>query len=337
MSRRLSYLLRHGAEKEGLTIDKEGYVPITELKRKTGFNLTQLQDITQKDVKGRFSLKEVKGIWYMRANQGHTISSVTEESLIEITDPNKYPVAVHGTFNDAWNIIKTTGLNKMARNHIHFAQGIDADLNETREEAKRRSGIRKNSDILIYANIPLALADGIKFYVSSNGVILTPGNENGYLEPKYFLKVTDGNDRPIVEKTIPKGKGPSCAGCVVFRKNKTEVCLIATHSKIYGFPKGKLNKGESHIEGALRELKEETGITMDQIEPLNENKYLDEPSQSGKQPAIRLFVTNTLNNNIKLKQEDEGEIFECKWFSIADAFKLLMPKRQQILNQALKL
>lgn len=33
---------------------------------------------------------------------------------------------------------------------------------------------------------PLALTDGIPFFCSANGVILTPGNAEGFLLPKYF-------------------------------------------------------------------------------------------------------------------------------------------------------
>lgn len=35
------------------------------------------------------------------------------------------------------------------------------------------------------------LADGFKFYKSANNVILCPGNEEGFLPPKYFAKAVD--------------------------------------------------------------------------------------------------------------------------------------------------
>jgi len=41
--------------------------------------------------------------------------------------------------------------------------------------------MRKSSQILIYIDAAKAMADGIKFYISANGVILTEGNEEGFL------------------------------------------------------------------------------------------------------------------------------------------------------------
>lgn len=72
----------------------------------------------------------------------------------------------------------------MKRTHIHFAKGTFSDPNIT-------SGIRKDIQICIYIDLETALADGLKFFESENGVILTEGNTKGYLEPKYFLKVTN--------------------------------------------------------------------------------------------------------------------------------------------------
>jgi 2'-phosphotransferase len=51
------------------------------------------------------------------------------------------------------------------------------------------SGSRKNAQVFIYVDLARALADGIQFYKSANGVILSPGNANGVLEPKYFLRI----------------------------------------------------------------------------------------------------------------------------------------------------
>ena len=57
-----------------------------------------------------------------------------------------------------------------------------------------KSGIRKGysrPDILIYLDIEKAIKDGIEFYVSKNGVILSPGNQDGIIDVRYFKDVVE--------------------------------------------------------------------------------------------------------------------------------------------------
>ena len=69
----------------------------------------------------------------------------------------------------------------MNRNHIHLAQGI-VGQNVT-------SGMRNSSQILIYIDLPSALAAGLKFFLSANGVILSEGDQNGFIKPEFFRRV----------------------------------------------------------------------------------------------------------------------------------------------------
>lgn len=72
----------------------------------------------------------------------------------------------------------------MLRQHIHLAKG-------TLDDRAVISGMRRNTQVHVYIVLEKALVDGIKFYESENGVILTAGNEKGYLEPKYFSKIVN--------------------------------------------------------------------------------------------------------------------------------------------------
>lgn len=49
--------------------------------------------------------------------------------------------------------------------------------------------MRVNSEILIHIDMARAMGAGIKFYRSANNVILTPGNEEGFLLKEYFSVV----------------------------------------------------------------------------------------------------------------------------------------------------
>lgn len=49
--------------------------------------------------------------------------------------------------------------------------------------------MRNSADIFIYIDLQKALDAGYKFQLSANGVILTAGNEEGYLPPEFFTRV----------------------------------------------------------------------------------------------------------------------------------------------------
>lgn len=58
--------------------------------------------------------------------------------------------------------------------------------------------MRKSSAILIYVDVPKALDAGIKFHLSANGVVLTEGDDRGFLAPRFFLRVETASDRKPV-------------------------------------------------------------------------------------------------------------------------------------------
>lgn len=125
----------------------------------------------------------------IRANQGHSITLINPEKLLNKLNPDELrslPCIVHGTYLEAWNSIQTQkGLKKMNRTHIHFASGLPDDTGVV-------SGMRKNCGVYIYINALKCATDGIDFYMSDNGVILTDGIANsGVLPIEYFSQVTD--------------------------------------------------------------------------------------------------------------------------------------------------
>ncbi|KAF8652158.1 hypothetical protein AX16_004515 [Volvariella volvacea WC 439] len=202
MSKTLSWILRHGAKSEGLAIRQDGYVRVAELLAhrrfmENGTSFGRLQDIVKADAKQRYELAEVEGDWMIRARQGHSMKAIQLEMkpILSVDDiPTK--IAVHGTNKDAWALIEKEGLSKMTRNHIHLAQGVAGD--------NVISGMRKSSQILIFIDVQRAIDDGIKFFLSDNGVVLTEGNERGFLELKYFLRVENAQ-----RKSLTGWEGPS--------------------------------------------------------------------------------------------------------------------------------
>jgi len=198
ISKTLSWVLRHGSKSVGLHMRSDGYVRVTELlalEKLQSVNWEMLQQIVAADSKNRYkllseadtSLDPPSKIWWIRANQGHSIKDVVDSGLTPILSVSEIPTktAVHGTSIVAWNSIRQEGLNKMNRNHIHLAQGVPG--------SGVLSGMRQSSEVYIYVDVQKAIDDGVQFFLSSNGVVLTAGNDKGYLLPKYFERPVDRN------------------------------------------------------------------------------------------------------------------------------------------------
>ena len=185
ISGKLTKCLRHNAVKQGLSIDENGWVEVAELlKIYSSLSMEMLLYIVDSCRKKRFSMRQEGDIWFIRCNQGHSIPHVRinmEEITIQQLDPLVQNI-IHGTYKDLWDqYIKHDGLSKMERNNIHFVDDPDKFIGSS----------RSNVEILIYIDFKKAIEDGFKFFLSDNGVILSPGDDEGFMPPKYFSKVVD--------------------------------------------------------------------------------------------------------------------------------------------------
>lgn len=135
-----------------------------------------VRNIVRNDTKERFSLRERCGILQIKATQGHSLE-IPKLELKLVTHYTQVRCAVHGTRSRNWEFIKSQGISKMGRKHIHFAQG----------ERGVKSGFPPYCDMAIEIDIRKAMSDGITFYISDNDVVLTEGR-NGFILPKYFSK-----------------------------------------------------------------------------------------------------------------------------------------------------
>lgn len=190
LSQTMSWILRHGISTLGLKMDDMGRIPLSKLLeqkqiKQFGISIDEqiIMDIVETSDKKRFRLDKVNGIWMIGANQGHSTTigdKIDNTKLMEkITTPIE--LCVHGTYTKFINSIKQTGLNRMSRTHIHFATGFPSNSNVI-------SGARNSANVFIIIDMEKALDDGIEFFRSSNGVILTEG-VGGIIEPKYFKEI----------------------------------------------------------------------------------------------------------------------------------------------------
>ncbi|KAF6726582.1 tRNA 2'-phosphotransferase 1 [Oryzias melastigma] len=187
LSKAMSYALRHGAQQLGLQMGTDGFLFVEDLLAHPQFHSYTLEDVERvvaTNDKQRFKLRSHpdNGRLEIRANQGHSIQVSDLELIPLLAGSPACPVeAVHGTYLRNWASIQQHGLSRMNRTHIHLAPGLPGEDGVI-------SGMRKNCDLAVFIDVPMALADGIEFFRSENGVLLTAGNTEGKLLPKYFIR-----------------------------------------------------------------------------------------------------------------------------------------------------
>ena len=179
-SKYMSWVLRHGLNEIGLVPDSEGYVKLSDFLKVSdpNYKLNQMDilKIVESCEKQRFGTKTVGSEIFIRANQGHSQSIGNQIDSSKLLGKLTKPVSgvFHGTYKKHLESIKATGLNRMERQHIHLAKGLNV-----------ASGKRFDANLIVYVNMQEAMGDGIEFYESANGVILTEGI-NGILPSKYL-------------------------------------------------------------------------------------------------------------------------------------------------------
>ena len=162
ISKFLSLVLRHDPAKIGITLDDAGWTDVSALLAACaahGVTITraELTEIVASSDKQRFALSP-DGT-RIRANQGHSVD-------VDLELPPVTPAArlYHGTVADVLTAIRTEGLTKRARHHVHMS----ADT----ETATKVGGRRGKAVILVIRADAMATA-GHVFFRSANGGWLT--------------------------------------------------------------------------------------------------------------------------------------------------------------------
>ncbi|XP_026185493.1 tRNA 2'-phosphotransferase 1 isoform X1 [Mastacembelus armatus] len=192
LSKSMSYALRHGANQMDLEMGTalthiDGFLFVEELLAHPQFRSYTLEDVERvvaANDKQRFKLRfhPEDGRLQIRANQGHTVQVMDLELKPVLAGSPDCPAeAVHGSYLRNWSSIQQQGLSRMKRTHIHLASGLPGEDGVI-------SGMRKDCDLAVFVDVPKALADGIEFFWSENGVLLTAGDAEGKLLPKYFSR-----------------------------------------------------------------------------------------------------------------------------------------------------
>ena len=175
----ISLLLRHHPEYQSLHMSEDGWVLVDELVYKLNtkrrpVDFDTIKSIVDNDSKNRFDLQEFDGSYYIRANQGHTIKSVKID-FEEMIPPD---VLYHGTAYKSVESIQESGIKKMQRQYVHLSKDVSTAITV---------GVRHGHVRVFEIDAKQMYEDGIKFYLSKNGVWLTD-----YVDVKYIKLLSLG-------------------------------------------------------------------------------------------------------------------------------------------------
>ena len=164
----LAFLLRHDKEAfENGLIDHNGWRSVSELIKSQGYTKELLDGIVETNNKQRYEYNGDKT--KIRARQGHSIN--VDVGLTETMPPN---ILYHGTSTKALESIYKQGIVKGERIYVHLSKD---------EETALKVGSRHGTPYVLVIDSEQMYKDGIKFYLSSNGVWLTD-----YVDSKYIKK-----------------------------------------------------------------------------------------------------------------------------------------------------
>jgi 8-oxo-dGTP pyrophosphatase MutT (NUDIX family) len=128
------------------------------------------------------------------------------------------------------------------------------------------------------------------------------------------------------------------AGGVVFRLNGSapEVALIQVGEDRWQLPKGLIDDGESPEAAALREVREETGLTAEQVAPLDKVEYWYVSGSGERRVRFHKFIHFYLMRYLSGSVADhDHEVNEARWVAIDDAITMLtFENEQKVVAQA---
>jgi 8-oxo-dGTP pyrophosphatase MutT (NUDIX family) len=110
------------------------------------------------------------------------------------------------------------------------------------------------------------------------------------------------------------------AGGVVVRGEEVVVIVptrrAADGSRVLALPKGHVDPGETPIEAATREVREETGIVAAPVRELGESRYWYRRDGRTIAKAVAFFLFDFVEGDIG---DHDDEVEEVRWIALADA------------------
>lgn len=119
-----------------------------------------------------------------------------------------------------------------------------------------------------------------------------------------------------------------------FSKKKIEVLLTQHSSNHYwGFPKGKIDPGQTSKDAALREVKEEGGVEAEIVEKVGDSKYVYTWEGEKIFKIVTIYLMKYTSGDPK---DHDWEVSEAGWYQPEEALKKLsFSQDKKLLETAL--
>lgn len=122
----------------------------------------------------------------------------------------------------------------------------------------------------------------------------------------------DPSKLPIEEK----------GGAVIYAHDEFDNLCFAMVHDVFGYwtlSKGGIEKGESVEEGTVREVKEETGLTVSIVKKLGENEYIaNHPTNGRIRKHVHYFLAKAEKFMPLVLEKGTGGLDDAKWFKMSE-------------------
>jgi 8-oxo-dGTP pyrophosphatase MutT (NUDIX family) len=143
-----------------------------------------------------------------------------------------------------------------------------------------------------------------------------------------------------VDYLIPMARRERSAGVILFQNKKQRRYLLLDYGRYWDFPKGHVEKGETDLQAALRELREETDVVDVRVVPgfAHQIRYFFRKNAALIDKIVVFFLAQTSSTKVRLSREHVGFEFlpfqkALRRLSYANAKALLRLAEEYLLRQ----
>lgn len=143
-------------------------------------------------------------------------------------------------------------------------------------------------------------------------------NEENHIKSYEFISRDNSLTMEKFGKNVPAG-----VGMVTFNKDRSKIMLqkefrMATNHFVYNFPAGLIDKGETALDAAIREVKEETGLDVIKVDAVLGPSYASQGTSDELMQIVICRVDGEFRESIFADEE-----IIANWYTKDQVRKLL--------------